>query len=104
MPFREDQVRGKNIVIIEDIFDSGSTMMRMLESLRSFEPKELKACTIFHKKNPKNLKHNYFADYVGFAIPDVFIVGYGMDFNDMFREIPHLVVLGDKGISTFKCN
>lgn len=77
-------------------------MMRMLESLRALEPAELKTATIFHKKNIKNLKHNYYADYVGFVVPDVFVIGYGMDFNELFREIPHLVVMSEKGIATFK--
>ena len=102
MPFTEDQVKGKTILVIEDIFDSGSTIMRTRESLLSFGPADLRFSTIFHKKNPKNLKHSFFADYIGFIIPDFFVIGYGMDYNELFREMSHLCVISQEGIDAFK--
>ena len=70
MPFLEEQVKGKNVLIIEDIYDTGSTLMRVHDHLKAMGPESLKYAIAFHKKNPKNLKYNFFADYIGFVIPD----------------------------------
>jgi hypoxanthine phosphoribosyltransferase len=77
----EKDIRGNHILVVEDIFDSGTTIMKTKQVLEGFGPASLKIATLFHKKNPKNLVHNYFADYIGFIVPDVFIIGFGMDYN-----------------------
>jgi hypoxanthine phosphoribosyltransferase len=66
------------------------------------KPASLKYAIIFHKKNPKNLEYNFYADYIGFLIPDVFVFGYGMDYNELFREMSHLCVISQKGVEAFK--
>ena len=81
MPFKEEDVKGKNILVIEDIYDTGSTIMRVRDCLMAYAPKSLKYAVAFHKKNPKNLQYDFVADYLGFFIPDVFVFGYGMDYN-----------------------
>lgn len=86
-------MKDKNLLIIEDIFDTGSTMMRIRDCLQSLGPSSLKYAIAFHKKNPKNLQYNFFAEYTGFVIPDVFVFGYGMDYNEYFREMSHLCVI-----------
>ena len=55
----------------------------------------------FHKKTQKNVSLGYFADYIGFFIPDKFVIGYGMDFNERFRDLPHLAVFNELGVKTF---
>ena len=80
-------------MIVEDIFDSGATIVKTLEVLQKYLPMSVKVATLFHKKNLNNLKHKYFADYVGFLIPDVFVIGFGMDFNEYYRDLNHLCVI-----------
>jgi hypoxanthine phosphoribosyltransferase len=98
----EDQIKGQNILVVEDIFDSGTTIMKTRDVLEALEPASLKFATLFHKKNPKNLKHDFFADYIGFLIPDVFVIGYGMDYNEYYRDLNHLCVINKAGIEHFK--
>ena len=102
MPFSPDQVKGKNILVIEDIYDSGSTLMRIKDALDKMSAQSIKYAIIFHKKTHKNLKYNFFADYIGFLLPDVFVFGYGMDYNELFREMSHLCVISEEGIEAFK--
>ena len=102
VPVSEEQVRGRNILIVEDIFDSGTTIMKTREVLLKQGIASLKVATLFHKKNHKNIKHNYLADFVGFLIPDVFVIGYGMDYNEYYRDLNHLCVINKEGIEHFK--
>ena len=102
VPVSEDQVRGRNILIVEDIFDSGATIMKTREVLLKQEIASLKVATLFHKKNPNNVKYSYFADFVGFLIPDVFVIGYGMDYNEYYRDLNHLCVINKAVIENFK--
>jgi hypoxanthine phosphoribosyltransferase len=90
------------VLVIEDIFDSGSTIIKIREVLKEFKTSSLRFALMFHKKNPKNLKYNYFGDFVGFIIPDVFVVGYGMDYNEHYRDLNHLCEINKLGIEHFK--
>ena len=98
----EKDIRGNNILVIEDIFDSGTTIMKTKQVLEGFGPSSLKIATLFHKKNTKNIVQKYFADYIGFVIPDEFVVGYGMDYNQYYRDLNHLCVINKAGIDYFK--
>ena len=98
----ESDIRGNNILVVEDIFDSGTTIMKTKQVIESFGPSSLKIATLFHKRNTKNLVHNFFADYIGFVIPDEFIIGYGMDYNEYYRDLNHLCVINQAGINYFK--
>ena len=89
-------------MIVEDIYDSGNSLFVMNESLKALKPKRLSYAIAFHKKNPENLKYKFYADYIGFFIPDKFVIGYGLDYNQYFRELPHLCIISQKGIDTFK--
>ena len=102
MTISEEAVRGNHILVVEDLFDSGSTILKTQSVLQSMQPASLKFSTLFHKKNPNNLKFNYFADFVGFVIPDVFIIGFGMDYNQYYRDLNHLCVINQEGIEYFK--
>ena len=89
---RED-CEGKNILIVEDIYDSGNAMKKMIEVSKNCGAKTVKACVLLHKRNPKNLQFNYYADYIGFFIPERFIVGYGLDYNEKMRDMRHVCVI-----------
>ncbi len=78
-------LEGKDVVIIEDIIDSGLTMRKLLETLQQENVASLEVCTLFFK--PGNFKENYNIKYIGTAIDNDFIVGYGLDFNDKGRNL-----------------
>ena len=99
---KAESVRGRHVLVIEDIFDSGSTIIKTREVLQTLEPASLKYAVLTHKRNPKNLKYGFYADYLGFVIPDQFVVGYGMDYNQYYRDLSHLCVINKTGIEAFK--
>jgi hypoxanthine phosphoribosyltransferase len=84
------------------MYDSGNSMAKMLEVINSFSPKSLKTCVLMHKRNPDNKKFNYFSDYIGFFVPDLFVVGYGLDYNEELRHLPHVCEISQKGIEFYK--
>lgn len=89
-------------MVVEDLFDTGASMMRLDKKLREFGAKNIEYAIVFHKRNPKNLKHNFMGKYSGFTIPDEFVMGYGLDYDDAFREMKDLVVVNQKEIKNYK--
>ncbi len=88
MDLRED-IRGKNVLIIEDIVDSGSTLQYLVGMLQGRQPKSIKTCALVRKVK-KGV--DYIPDYVGFDIPDdVWVVGYGLDYAEKYRTLPSIV-------------
>lgn len=81
-------IEGKHIIIIEDIIDEGYTLFHLKEALLLRRPASLKICALFDK--PAGRKINIKPDYAGFTIPDKFVVGYGLDFKQKFRNLPYL--------------
>lgn len=79
---------GKNIIIVEDIIDSGLTMKKLKEYLLSKKPKTLKICTLLDKKERRKVQIE--ADYVGFEIPNKFVLGYGLDYEEYYRNLPYI--------------
>lgn len=84
-------IKGRHVVILEDILDSGLTLKFVTEHLRSMEPASLKICTMLDK--PERRKVDIFADYVGFTIPNEFVVGFGLDYQEFYRNLPFIGVL-----------
>jgi hypoxanthine phosphoribosyltransferase len=84
------------------MYDTGRTMQRLLLKLHELGAKKVEVCIAFHKKQPKNLELNYWPEYIGFFIPDKFVIGYGLDYNEKFRDIMHLCVLNEVGIEKYK--
>lgn len=82
---------GYDIVLVEDILDSGKTLHYLLELLRDRNPKSLRICTLFDK--PERREAPIEADYVGAVIPDAFIVGYGLDYDEKYRNLPFIGIL-----------
>jgi hypoxanthine phosphoribosyltransferase len=80
-----ENLSGRNVVIVEDIVESGQTMRQMIESLGTRNPASVHICTLFFK--PEKLKEELTLDYVAFRIPDDFILGYGLDYDGLGREL-----------------
>ena len=81
-------IEGKNVIVIEDIIDSGRTLSYLLENLKTRNPKTLRLCTLLDK--PERRVVDVKVDYVGFEIPDEFVVGYGLDYDQKYRNLPYV--------------
>lgn len=81
-------VEGKDILIVEDILDTGITLNYLVNHFRAFNPASISICTLLDKKESHKVKIE--ADYVGFDIPNKFVVGYGLDFDEKYRELPYI--------------
>ena len=84
-------IEGKNVLVIEDIIDSGRTLSYLLENLKTRNPKTLRLCTLLDKPDRRVVDVN--VDYVGFVIPDEFVVGYGLDYDQKYRNLPYIGVV-----------
>lgn len=87
----EKDIQDKDLLIVEDIIDSGLTLSYLIENLKSRNPKSIKLCTLLDK--PDRRKAEVKIDYKGFAIPDEFVVGYGLDYAETYRNLPYVCVL-----------
>ena len=87
----EQSISGKHLLIVEDIIDSGLTLKYLTEMLETRKPASIKLCTLLDK--PARRKENVDVDYVGFEMPDEFLVGYGIDYAEYYRNLPYIGVL-----------
>lgn len=81
-------IKGKDVLIVEDIIDSGNTLTRLKEVLAEREPASVKICTLLSKPSRRQVELE--ADYTGFVIEDKFIIGYGLDCGERFRQLPYI--------------
>ena len=81
-----DSIEGRDLIIVEDILDSGNTLFYLMEILKARKPASIRICTLMDK--PDRRTQPIVADYVGFTIPDAFVVGYGLDYNEKYRNRP----------------
>ncbi len=84
----DEDIRGKDVLIVEDIIDSGNTLSKVREIFRLRGPKSLAICTLLDK--PSRREVDVPVEYVGFAIPDEFVVGYGIDYAQRYRHLPYV--------------
>lgn len=84
-------IEGRNVLIVEDIIDSGLTLSNLVAALNTRNPKSLKLCTLLDK--PQRRKADIYVDYVGFVIEDKFIVGYGIDYAEKYRNLPYIGIV-----------
>lgn len=87
----DESIENKNIIVIEDIIDTGRTLKYLLEELKKRGPKSLKLCTMLDK--PDRRVVDVSTDYTGFEIPDEFVVGYGLDYAQRYRNLPYIGIL-----------
>ena len=87
---------GKDILIVEDILDSGLTLSYITELLASKDANSVKVCTLLNKPSRRHPDVHLEVDYEGFVIPDDFVVGYGLDYNEKYRNLPFVGVLDPK--------
>ncbi len=84
-------VRGRDVLLIDDILDTGKTLSRVIPKLKALKPRRIKTCVLLNKAARRVEKIQ--ADYVGFEIPDYFVIGYGLDFAERYRNLPFVGVL-----------
>src|SRR5512147_2410586 len=90
-----EDIKGKDVLLVEDIVDSGLTVQYLIKRLSAHKPKSIKVCTLLSK--PERRTINVPLDYVGFKIPNEYVVGYGLDYQQKYRNLPYLAVLDLKG-------
>lgn len=87
----DESIEGKNVIVVEDIIDTGRTLNYLMEMLRKRNPKTLKLCSLLDK--PERRLVDVSADYIGFEVPDLFVVGYGLDYAQKYRNLPYIGVV-----------
>ena len=87
----DEAIEGKNVLVVEDIIDSGRTLSYLIENLKSRKPKSLHLCTLLDKPERRVIEVQ--VDYTGFAIPDEFVVGYGLDYMQHYRNLPYIGIV-----------
>lgn len=91
-------LKGRDVVILDDIFDTGNTMVGLYEAVKLFQPRSLKSAVLLWKTSRTEVTLE--PDYYGFQIPDEFVVGYGLDYNDEYRHLPFIGVMEDDDLKT----
>jgi hypoxanthine phosphoribosyltransferase len=92
-------VRGRDVLLVDDILDTGKTLSRVLPKIRALRPRRIRTCVLLNKAARR--VENISADYVGFEVPDYFVVGYGLDFAERYRNLPFVGVLRPQIYKTF---
>ena len=87
----DEPIEGKDVLVVEDIIDSGHTLSYLLQNLTSRNPASLRLCTLLDK--PERREVDVDVDYQGFRIPDEFVIGYGLDYDQRYRNLPYIGVL-----------
>src|SRR3954451_23467920 len=93
-------ISGRDMLLVDDIFDTGHTLVRTLEKMREFEPTSIRSAVLLRKNGRQEI--DYKPDFVAFDIPDEFVVGYGLDYEDMYRNLPFLAALEPDDIARHK--
>ncbi len=87
----DEAIQGKDVLVVEDIVDSGRTLSYLLEMLRDRKPASLRLCTLLDKPDRRVI--DVPVDYTGFQIPDEFVVGYGLDYDQKYRNLPYIGII-----------
>jgi hypoxanthine phosphoribosyltransferase len=84
-------VAGRDVLLVDDILDTGKTLRAVINKLGEMNPRQVRSCVLLSKKARR--EYDIIADYVGFEIPNEFVVGYGLDYAEKYRNLPHIGVL-----------
>ena len=95
-------IRDRNVLVVDDILDSGLTLEYLIKNIQSKSPKSLKVCVLLNKNKAREA--NIKADYVGFHIPDEFVIGYGLDYAEKYRGLRFIVALPKNFILDIQCD
>lgn len=87
----DEPIEGLDVLVVEDIVDSGRTLSYLMDILKHRKPKSIKLCTLLDKPDRREVEVH--VDYVGFQIPDAFVVGYGLDYQQKYRNLPYIGVV-----------
>ena len=87
-------IAGRDVVVIEDIVDTGTTLSYLLENLQSRKAASVRLCSLLNK--PDRRKVDVHVDYEGFVIPDEFVIGYGLDYDEKYRQLPYIGILKEE--------
>lgn len=90
-------LEGRHVLLCEDIVDTGHTMSMLVPYLQQYSPKSVRVATLLQKRTPKSC--GFKADFTGFEIPDKFVVGYCLDYNEVFRDMAHICIMNPSGIA-----
>jgi hypoxanthine phosphoribosyltransferase len=90
-------ISGRDVLLVDDIFDTGVTLQQVVEKLHDFKPRSVKSAVLLRKQGRQ--ESTYEPDFVAFEIPDEFVVGYGLDYEDMYRNLPYLAALEDEDLA-----
>ena len=82
------EIKGRDVLLVDDILDTGRTMKHIVEFLHTLNPNSVRTCVLLDKPSRRVIEIE--ADYVGFEVPDVFVVGYGLDYNEYYRNLPYV--------------
>ncbi len=93
-------ISGRDVLLVDDIFDTGHTLMQVVEKMREFGPTTIRSAVLLRKHGRQEVE--YRPDFVAFDIPDEFVVGYGLDYEDMYRNLPYLAALEPEDIARHK--
>lgn len=91
----QEEITGKHVLLVEDIVDTGLTLAYLRELFQDRQPASLAVCAAFDKPSQRTI--DVPVEYIGKAVPDAFVVGYGLDFKQKYRNLPYLAILGDDG-------
>lgn len=87
----KQDVTGRNVLLVDDVYDTGTTMSLLVKNLQARGAKSVKSCVLLNK--PARRKATYVPDYIGYDIPDAFVIGYGLDYNERYRELPYVGII-----------
>ncbi|XP_036616887.1 phosphoribosyltransferase domain-containing protein 1 [Trichosurus vulpecula] len=94
------ELAGKNVLIVEDIVGTGRTMKSLLGKIEKYKPNMIKVASLLVKRSPRS--DGFRPDYIGFEIPDLFVVGYALDYNEYFRDLNHICVISEQGKAKYR--
>jgi len=89
-------ITGRHVIIVEDIVDTGLTLKYIIENLETRHPKSVKICALLDRRGRRKVELSL--DYVGFVVPDKFVIGYGLDLDQKYRNLPYIAVVDDEEI------